>query len=195
LSELRAVAGERLSNPAAPSDDPVEALAERLRAGDEAAIAAFEELYGRVLTGFLHDSLRDRGAAEEVRQQTLLEIWRRGPSYDPSRSSVLTWALMIARSRAADERRRRRPDPIDPATIDAEADPELDALLDRWRFAGYLERIPTDEAEVLRMRFYGGFSQSEIAERSGTPLGTVKTRMVRGLARLREMISEAEGTP
>lgn len=194
LSELRAVSEERLSNPIAP-EDPVAALVAQLRAGDEGAIAAFELLYGRALTGFLFDSLADRGAAEEVRQQVLLEVWRRGPQYDPSRSSVLTWALMIARSRAADERRKRRPDPIDPVLIDAEADPELDALLDRWRLAGYLERIPADEAEVLRLRFYAGLSQSEIAERSGTPLGTVKTRMVRGLARLREMIAEGEGAP
>jgi RNA polymerase sigma-70 factor, ECF subfamily len=194
LSELRAVSDERLRNPI-ESEDPVEALAAQLRTGDEAAIASFEGLYGRALTGFLIDSLGDRGAAEEVRQQVLLEVWRRGPDYDPARASILTWALMIARSRAADERRRRRPDPVDPTLIDAEADPELDALLDRWLIAGYLDRIPADEAEVLRARFYQGLSQSEIAERSGTPLGTVKTRMVRGLARLREMIAEAEGAP
>jgi RNA polymerase sigma-70 factor, ECF subfamily len=196
LSGLRAVGDERLSNPSHP-EDPVEALAALLRAGDEAAIASFEAIYGRVLTGFLRDSLGERGAVEEVRQQVLLEIWRRGPQYDPARASVLTWALMIARSRAADERRRRRPDPIDPVDIEAAAvgEVELDHLLDRWRLAGYLERIPADEAAVLRMRFYEGLPQTEIADRSGTPLGTVKTRMVRGLARLREMISEEEATP
>ena len=77
---------------------------------------------------------------------------------------------MIARSRSADERRRRRPDPVDPATIEpAAADPELDRLQERWRLAGYLERVPADEAEVLRMRFYEDLSQTEIADRSGTP--------------------------
>jgi RNA polymerase sigma-70 factor, ECF subfamily len=195
LSGLRAVGDERLSNPS-PPDEPLELLAAQLRAGDEAAIASFEALYGRVLTGFLRDSLGERGAVEDVRQQVLLEVWRRGPEYDRSRASVLTWALMIARSRAADERRRRRPEPIDPVDIEAEAvgEVELDHLLDRWRLAGYLERIPADEAAVLRMRFYEGLPQTEIADRSGTPLGTVKTRMVRGLARLREMIAEEEAT-
>ncbi|MBS1846262.1 MAG: sigma-70 family RNA polymerase sigma factor [Actinobacteria bacterium] len=172
--------------------DPAEiTLVTRLRAEDEGALAAFEERYGRVLTGFLRDSLPDPGTAEEVRQQVLTEIWRRGADYDPARSSILTWALMIARSRAADERRRRRPTPIDPTTIEESGeDPELDGLLDRWRVAALLERIPAGEAGVLRLRFYEGLSQSEIAARTGVPLGTVKTRMIRGLARLRELIAE-----
>jgi RNA polymerase sigma-70 factor (ECF subfamily) len=174
--------------------DPAEVdLVARLQREDEGAIAVFEERYGRVLTGFLRDSLPDPGTAEEVRQQVLTEVWRRGADYDPSRSSVLTWALMIARSRAADERRRRRPTPIDPTTIeDSGEDPELDGMLDRWRVAGLLERIPAGEAAVLRMRFHEGLSQSEIADRTGVPLGTVKTRMIRGLARLREMIMKEE---
>jgi RNA polymerase sigma-70 factor, ECF subfamily len=174
--------------------DPAEAaLVARLQSEDEEAIAAFEERYGRVLTGFLRDSLPDPGTAEEVRQQVLTEIWRRGGDYDPGRASVLTWALMIARSRAADERRRRRPVPVDPTTVEeAGEDAELDHLLDRWRVAALLERIPPGEAAVLRMRFYEGRSQSEIAARTDVPLGTVKTRMVRGLARLRELIGEEE---
>ncbi len=168
-------------------------LAEKLRAQEGDAIRAFEDLYGRVLSGFLRDSLSDRGAAEEVRQQVLTEVWRRGPEYDPGRASVLTWALMIARSRAADERRRRRPVPVDVEALEEPAaDPELDRLIERWRLAALLERIPVAEAECLRLRFYGGLSQTEIAARSGEPLGTVKTRMVRGLARLRELIDEEE---
>jgi RNA polymerase sigma-70 factor, ECF subfamily len=180
--------------------DPAEAsLIARLRAEDPGAIGAFEERYGRALTGFLRDSLPDPATAEEVRQQVLTEVWRRGGDYDPERASVLTWALMIARSRAADERRRRRPAPVDPATIEEVGevgevgeDAELDALLDRWRVAALLERIPAAEAVALRMRFYEGLSQSAIAARTGVPLGTVKTRMVRGLARLRDLIGEEE---
>lgn len=174
--------------------DPAEAaLIAGLQAEDEGAIAAFEDRYGRVLTGFLRDSLPDPATAEEVRQQVLTEIWRRGADYDPERASVLTWALMIARSRAADERRRRRPAPVDPATIEEAAeDAELDGMLDRWRVAALLERIPGGEAAVLRMRFYEGLSQSAIAARTQVPLGTVKTRMIRGLARLRELIGEEE---
>jgi RNA polymerase sigma-70 factor, ECF subfamily len=168
-------------------------LADQLRAGEEGALATFENLYGRALTGFLRDSLVDPDAAEEVRQQVLTEIWKRGPTYDPERASVLTWALMIARSRAADERRRRRPVPVDLDAIEEpEAEPQLDPLIERWRLAALLERIPADEAEALRLRFYAALSQTEIAARTGAPLGTIKTRMVRGLARLRELIDEEE---
>lgn len=171
-------------------------LAAALRAEDPGAIAAVEQRYGRMLSGFLRDALPDPASAEDVLQQVLVEVWRRGPKYDPERAGLLTWILMIARSRAIDENRRRRPEPIDPATIaerggsvGAEADP----LLERWRLAGLLDRIPQEEATALRLRFYEELAQPQIAERMGIPLGTVKTRMVRGLARLRQLIVEEEG--
>lgn len=178
--------------------DPEERqLAAALRAEDPAAIAAVEQRYGRMLSGFLRDALPDPASAEDVMQQVLVEVWRRGPQYDPARAGLLTWILMIARSRAIDENRRRRPEPLDPTTIaerggstGAEADP----LLERWRLAGLLDRIPHEEAMALRLRFYEELAQPEIAERMGIPLGTVKTRMVRGLARLRELIVEEEGS-
>lgn len=174
-------------------DDDDARLARALRRGDEAAAAAVEARYGRILTGFLREALPDPGTAEEVRQQVLLEVWRRGPTYDPARSSPLTWVLLIARSRAADERRRRRPEPVDPAAVaetQGSAGDGFEALLERWRLAALLDRLPEEEAKMLRMRFYEGFSQTEIAARTGIPLGTIKRRMVTGLARLRELIVE-----
>ncbi len=174
-------------------DDDDARLAAALRRGDEAAAAAVEARYGRILTGFLRDALPDPGTAEEVRQQVLLEVWRRGPTYDPERSSPLTWVLLIARSRAADERRRRRPEPVDPTAVaetQGSAGDGFEALLERWRLAALLGRLPEEEAKMLRMRFYEGLSQTEIAARTGIPLGTIKRRMVTGLARLRELIVE-----
>ena len=105
--------------------------------------------------------------------------------------------MTIARSRAIDELRRRVPEPCDPAGTAAElqdTDPERspDALLERWRVAHLLSRLRPDEAELLRMRFYAGLSQSEIAERTGVPLGTVKMRMVAALQRLRGMLDDEE---
>ena len=174
-------------------DDDDVRLARLLRSGDEAAAAAIEARYGRILTGFLRDALPDPATAEEVRQQVLLEVWRRGPNYDPERSSPLTWVLLIARSRAADERRRRRPEPVDPTAV-AEAGGSVgdgfEALLERWRLASLLDRLSEEEAGMLRMRFYEGLSQTEIAARTGIPLGTIKRRMVTGLSRLRELILE-----
>ena len=172
-------------------------LAAALNGRDPEAIADVSRRYGRFITGFLREALPDRGAAEDVFQQVLVEIWKRGPQYDPSRSSLLTWMMTIARSRAIDERRRRRPDPVDPQLV-AEAverppAEELDELVERWRVAELLGRIQPDEARVLRLRFFDGLAQPEIAERTGIKLGTVKHRMVSGLARMREMIELEEG--
>lgn len=167
-------------------------LVASLRRGDASAIAAIDARYGRIISGFLREALGDRGSAEDVHQQVLVEVWRRGNAYDPDRASPLTWILMIARSRAIDERRRRRPEPAEPEAEVAEADERIDGLLEQWRVAGLLARLPREEALLLRMRFYDDLSQTDIAARTGIPLGTVKGRMSAGLNRLREMIGEEE---
>ncbi len=133
-----------------------------------------------------------------MQQQVFLEVWRRSDRFDPERGKLLTWVMTIARSRAIDHMRRRVPEPIDPevAATSVEAPSgagEIEALADQWRLRALLDRLPAAEAELLRLRFYAGFSQSEIAEREDIPLGTVKTRMVSGLRRLREMIEEENG--
>ncbi len=168
-------------------------LTAALHAGEETAIAAVEERYGSVLSGFLRQALPDPASAEDVRQQVLLEVWRRGPEYDPARGSALTWILTIARSRAIDELRRRRPEPLDPDLVPEAADSraaEVDEMLERWRLADLLKQIPAEEATMLRMRFYEDLTQTEIAERTGVALGTVKHRMVAGLSRLRDLMIE-----
>ncbi len=102
--------------------------------------------------------------------------------------------MTIARSRAIDELRRRRPEPRDPAELgDGEdLDTTADAVVERWRVAHLLSRLRPDDALLLRLRFYEGLSQSEIAERSGIPLGTVKMRMVAALDHLRELVTAEE---
>lgn len=170
-------------------------LAAALHAGEPEAISAVEERYGNTLTGFLRQALPDAASAEEVRQQVLLEVWRRGPEYDPERGSPLTWILTIARSRAIDELRRRRPEPVDPEQMPERAGEDqarVDAMLERWRLADLLKRIPAEEALTLRLRFYEDKTQKEIAAETGLALGTVKFRMVSGLSRLRTLIVEGE---
>jgi RNA polymerase sigma-70 factor, ECF subfamily len=172
-------------------------IAAALAARDPGAIGAVSDRFGRFLGGFLAEALPDRGSAEEVLQQVLVEIWRRGPDYDASRASLLTWMMTIARSRVIDERRRRRPEPVEPellaGAVEEPADAETDELIERWRVAELLARIPREEATLLRLRFYEGLAQPEIAERMGMKLGTVKSRMVAALARLRDLIEEEEG--
>lgn len=178
--------------PAAPSRAD-RRLAGRLRRQDPEGIRAVHDAHGATVYGFLRRALGDTGEAEDVFQQVMLEVWRRGPDYDPARASLLTWVMTIARSRAIDARRRRRPEPHDPDTLPVEpTDAGLDDLAERWRLADYLGRLTADEREVLHLRFHVGLSQTEIAERTGIPLGTIKTRMVRGLERLRDMLDAEE---
>lgn len=176
-------------------------LAARLRDGDPNALADIYRQYGATTFGYLVRVLHDRGAAEDVQQQVYTELWRRAGEFDPERAGLLTWTMTITRSRAIDYLRRRVPEPRDPdvaaRTIEAGqgVEAESDALADRWRMAHYLGRLPEDERVLLRLRFYEELSQTEIAERTGVALGTVKARMVRGLRRLREMIETEEGAP
>ena len=185
-----------------PVPEPVEQVPERR---DESALGArlarrapgaLEDCYerfGRVVFGFLLRTLRDRGLAEDVQQQVFVEVWQRAGEYDPTRGRLLTWVMTIARSRAIDQLRRRVPEPAgNLAGVEqgGRAVDEIEELVEQWRFAGLLERLHPDESLVLRMRFYDELTQSEIAERTGIPLGTVKMRMVSGLRRLRELLEE-----
>lgn len=164
-------------------------MAAGLRAGDPEALRELHAMLGPLVFGFLCRSLPDRATAEDVCQQVFTEVWRRGAQYDPDRAGLSTWVLTIARSRAIDELRRRTPEPQDPATMPQHVSPaEVDLLADRWRVAALLALLPDEDAALLRMRFYEELTQAEISARTGVPMGTVKTRMVRGLERLRELL-------
>jgi RNA polymerase sigma-70 factor (ECF subfamily) len=164
-------------------------LVAELRAGEARALETIHAQYGSTLFGYLLHVLRERSAAEDVFQQVLTEVWRRGTQYDPSRGSLVTWLLTIARSRAIDELRRRRPEPLDPEQLPhVPLDAPQDDMLDRWRMSHLLAQLPIDERMLLQLRFYEELSQSEIAERTGLALGTIKGRMVRGLERLRALM-------
>jgi len=166
-------------------------LAARLLGDDPRALEEIHARSGAAVFSYLRRVLRDAGTAEDVFQQVFAEVWRRRLEYDPSRSALTTWLFTIARSRALDEQRRRRPWPVDPAALpEAVEPPEHDAEIDRWLVADLLGSLPALERELLQLRFYDELSQTEIAARTGLPLGTVKTRMVRALARLRERMDE-----
>ena len=180
----------------APRGLGLQRSAARLRRRDAGELdRVYREHAGTVL-GYLVGTLRDRGTAEDVHQQVFLEVWQRAPDYDPSRAGVLTWILTIARSRAIDELRRRVPEPREPEEAARLADDDggdmADRLAEQWQMAHLLGRLRPEESMVLRLRFYSGLSQTEIAERSGLPLGTVKMRMVAALRRLRVLLEAEE---
>jgi RNA polymerase sigma-70 factor (ECF subfamily) len=176
-------------------------IAAGLRRRDPDAVRALYAEYGPGALALLSDAIRDRGAVEDVYQQVLLEAWLRGRSYDPARASLRTWLATIARSRAIDHLRRRIPEPHDPASpIHASmcdhrtmSEP-VTQLVDRVTLEQLLERLTPEEAEVVRLRWQVGLSQSQIAAHTGLPLGTVKSRTASALRRLRAMLEE-ERTP
>ncbi len=171
-------------------------LAARLSRGDQDALREIQDEYSGMLRGYLRQMLSDDAAAEDVLQQVMLEVWQRGSRFDPSRGSPTSWLLAITRSRAIDHMRRRVPEPQDPHTatglIDRLAPQEhvADELAEQWRMAHLLTQLPREEAQILRLRFHGDMSQTEIAAETGIPLGTVKMRMVSALGRLAELIDE-----
>jgi RNA polymerase sigma-70 factor (ECF subfamily) len=180
--------GTLLTRRAEPDE---QVLARRLVERDEVALADAYELYSRPVFSFLLRFTGDRSTAEDVQQQVFLEVWQKASNFDPRRGSMLTWIMTIARSRALDHSRRRVPEPHDPASAadlvesGSGGHSEIDRAVDDWHFSQLIDQLPEDEARLLKYRFHGELSQSEISEKTGIPLGTVKSRMVSALERLR----------
>lgn len=175
-------------------------LVERLprdRSGDE-----LRELYRRYaaeLFGFASNALGDREQAEEVVQDVFAQLWRHAGEYDHRRASVRTWLYAIARNRIVDAHRRAaaRPKHADEGSLDgaAEIDASLDQAVLRWQVTAALSRLSPAHREVIRLAHYGGLTMREIAERTGIPLGTVKSRTSYALRSLRLILDEMEVEP
>ncbi len=171
-------------------------IARRLAKGDPRGLEQLHALTARAAFSVVHSIVRDRGHAEDVHQQVYAEVWRRAAQYDPSRGTLLTWVLTIARSRALDHLRRRSDQPIEDETLAAlqggTDDRAFEDVVERAHVGEALAQLPAQERELLRLRFWDGLSQTEIAERTGQPLGTVKSRMTSGLRALREQLAGQE---
>ncbi len=194
-----ATIGQHMWSGAARSPSSERKLAKRLRRRDPRAFEAVYERFAPATLGLLSRILPDRATAEDVLQKVFIEVWQRAGQYDPDRAGLLTWILTIARSRAIDELRRRIPEPQDPeasiALVESSEDAvagRLDELLETWRMAHFLSRLPASEADLLRRRFYEDQTQVQIAEATGIPLGTVKARMISGLRSLRAMMEDEQ---
>src|SRR6185437_865993 len=139
--------------------------------------------------------VRDQALAEDAVQDAFLAIWRTAARFVPERGKASTWILTLVHRRAVDvvrREQRRRADSLDRAAEPAAEGVEEDAWLrlQRERVQDALRRLPDTQREALELAYYGGFSQSELAERLGQPLGTIKSRMFTGLSSLREQLGE-----
>ena len=174
------------------SDEALVALAAR---SEETALAELYDRYGRPAYGLALRILRDEGLAEDAVQDAFLTVWRTAQRYVPERGKASTWILTLVHRRAVDvvrREQRRRADSLDAANEPSTgaADEEAWLRLQRERVQHALRQLPVQQREALELAYYGGFTQSELAERLGQPLGTIKSRMFMGLARLRELLGD-----
>jgi len=174
-----------------------EALVAIVARGDESALAELYDRVGRVAYGLAFRVLRDDRLAEDAVQDAFLAVWRTAGAFRAERAKASTWILTLVHRRAVDVVRReerRRTEPLDEATRDAatseSAEDEAWLGFERQRVQGALKQLPDTQREAIELAYYGGYSQSELAERLGLPLGTIKSRMFAGLARLRELLDD-----
>jgi RNA polymerase sigma-70 factor (ECF subfamily) len=187
----------RISNPADLE------LMQRMRSGDEDAFAIFYDRFAPGLFSMIHEILHDQKEAEDVLQESFVQMWKRTATYDASRSSLFTWAVMISRHKAIDrlrarQRQSRLKEEVAAETSVADSAPPTDegdyAVLwndERKRLQAALAKLGDSQREAIDLAFFGGLTQTQISQRLGAPLGTVKARIRRGLLALRESLGEA----
>lgn len=170
-------------------------LVRAVAGGDERALAELYDRFAPVLLGLARRVLHDSEDAHEVVQEAFLHVWNRAGNYEPGRSSVSTWLALITRSRAIDRVRNRKVVDRTHAAMQKEAGPAHESarggarVLEeerRRRVQRELGRIPAEQRRILEMAFFEGMTQREIAESTGIPLGTVKTRTLLAMRKLRE---------
>ena len=169
------------------SDEAIVALAAR---SDEVAFAELYDRYGRIAYGLALRVLRDEALAEDAVQDAFLAIWRGASRFIPERAKASTWILTLVHRRAVDlvrREERRRTEPLEDTDL-AGSDPSAEDVawvrFERDRVQGALRQLPDQQREAIELAYYGGFTQSELAERLGQPLGTIKSRMFAGLTSL-----------
>jgi RNA polymerase sigma factor (sigma-70 family) len=180
------------------SDD--EALLAGMAAGDAQAAAAFVRRYQARVFGLAMTVVGVPAVAEEVAQEAFVRAWRFAGGYDPRRGAVATWMLAITRNAAVDVLRVSRDYPYQPDALlamIAAHQPVEDRLAERVadadRVRAGLRALPPAQATAVVMATYYGLTAQEVADREGVPLGTAKTRIRLGLARLRELIEVTDG--
>jgi len=160
-----------------------------MKSGDQRALAELYDRYSPVVYAVALRVLGDTGAAEDVLQEVFLQLWKNPSAFDAARGSLGAWLAVIARNRSIDALRRRKPE-TDIEDVVVSVSPDLASEADRSRAArkvrGVLGEMPSAQRTALEMAYFEGLSHTEIAEKTGEPLGTIKTRIRSGLITLRK---------
>jgi RNA polymerase sigma-70 factor (ECF subfamily) len=174
----------------------------RVIAGDAGALERLYDLYAPTCLGLASRILADSALAQDVVQEVFVAVWRHAVRFDPDRGTVATYLLSVAHHKAVDSvrreenlRRRRAPaDVLESMESDlSRVDDEVWSGLRRERVRAALKELPAVQCEALALAYFGGYTQREIAGITGTPLGTVKTRMMAGMRRLATVLSDPLG--
>jgi RNA polymerase sigma-70 factor (ECF subfamily) len=178
-----------LPNPERQGISPDLATVTAMKSGDQSALAELYDRYSSVVYAVALRVLGDTGAAEDVLQEVFLQLWRNPGAFDSARGSLGAWLAVIARNRSIDALRRRKPE-TDIEDVIVSVAPDLAGNADRSRAAekvrGVLGMMPALQRSALEMAYFEGMSHSEIATKTGEPLGTIKTRIRSGLIALRK---------
>lgn len=189
---------EEIETTAPPEVDDA-TLVERMAEGDETALGGLYDRFAGMLLGLARRVLHSTSDAEEVVQEVFLQVWRQAGRYDRTKSSVSTWLVLITRSRSIDRLRSRK---VKDRTIDQvrQEKPKLhtspeghgSVLLEqrRERLVRELAELPPEQRQVLELAFFAGMTQSEIASATDIPLGTVKTRTLLAMKKLRKALQD-----
>lgn len=178
-----------MSSPERQTISPDLAAVTAVKSGDQGAMAELYDRYSSVVYAVALRVLGDTMAAEDVLQEVFLQLWRNPSAFDAARGSLGAWLAVIARNRAIDALRKRKPE-TDIEDVVVSVAPDLASEADRSRAAekvrGVLGAMPPAQRSALEMAYFQGLSHSEIAYKTGEPLGTIKTRIRAGLTMLRK---------
>jgi RNA polymerase sigma-70 factor (ECF subfamily) len=172
---------------------------QRIATGDESALAALYDESSQLVYSMVLRILRNPLDADEVTLEVYFQVWRTAQSYNEGRGSVGAWLVMLARSRAIDRLRSRGAQEgleepqkayVETGSAAPLPDQEAEISLQRRRVLSALEALPPEQREALELAFFLGFTHGELAERLNQPLGTVKTRIRKGMIRLRELLGD-----
>jgi RNA polymerase sigma-70 factor (ECF subfamily) len=166
-------------------------LVTAIRSGDESAMAVLYDRYSSLVYSVALRVLGDTGIAEDVLQEVFMQLWRNPRLFDSSRGNLAPWLAVIARNRAIDSLRKRHPETdIDDVVVFVEPDMAGDAERGRAmeKVRGVLGTMPLPQRSALEMAYFEGLTHTEIAAKTGEPLGTIKTRIRAGLLALRKAI-------
>ena len=163
-------------------------LVARIRAGDQQAMSELYDRYSKVVYAVALRVLQDAAGAEDVLQDVFLQLWRNPDAFDASRGSLAAWLAVIARHRSIDRLRKRRPetnieDCVIASGLDLRDETERALLIEKVR--GALASMSPEQRQAMELAFFQGLTHTEIAEKTGEPLGTIKTRIRSGLQQLR----------